>query len=102
MAADVLDGAGTQRPQWQLPHLAALLATAQPDIGHHPAVRRRVARVLQFVAVQEDIQAVAFDTYLGILAAPTESVANKVYALSAATRLAPPYPELARELLTTA
>lgn len=102
LAADVLGWAGTQRPQWLLPHLAALLAAAQPGTGHHPAVRRCVARVLQFVAVPEDLQAVAFDTCLGILMAPAEPVANKVYALSAAARLAAPHPELARELLAAA
>lgn len=100
LAADVLGMAGQQRPAWLLPHLAGLLAAAQPgQVGQHPAVRRSVARVLQFVAVPEEWQAPAFDLCLGLLLAPAEPVAIKAYALSAATRLAGTYPELATEVL---
>ncbi|WP_210519362.1 hypothetical protein [Hymenobacter terricola] len=102
LAADVLAMAGPQRPQWLVPHLAGLLAAAQPGTNHHPAVRRSVAKALQFMAVPEEWQALAFDTCLAMLAAPAEPVAIKVYALSAAARLAAPYPELAGELLAAA
>jgi len=99
LAADVLAMASTQRAAWLLPHLEELLAAAQPTAGHHPAVRRAVAKALQFIAVPEEWQALAFDTCLGMLASPAEPVAIRTYALSAATRLALPYPELAAELL---
>ena len=99
LAADVLGHAGEQRPQWLVPHLAGLLAAAQLSTGYHPAVRRGVARALQFVVVPEEWQALAFDTCLRLLSAPAEPVAIRVYALSAAARLAAPYPELAAELL---
>lgn len=102
LAADVLGMASAQRAAWLLPHLEALLAAAQPAAGHHPAVRRAVAKALQFMAVPEEWQARAFDTCLGLLAAPAEPVAIRTYALSAATRLALPYPELAAEVLAAA
>ena len=103
LAADVLGWAGERRPTWLVPHLSGLLAALQPGIaGQHPAERRGVLRALQFMAVPEEWQALAFDSCLRLLADPSEPVAIKVYALSAATRLARPYPELAAELLAAA
>lgn len=102
LAADVLGWVGERRPKWLMPHLPGLLASAQPGTEAHPAVRRSVARVLQFVPVPEEWQALAFDTCLRLLAAPAEPVAIRTYALSAATRLALPYPELAAEVLAAA
>ena len=102
LAADVLAMASTQRAAWLLPHLEALLAAAQHTTGHHPAVRRAVAKALQFISVPEEWQALAFDTCLAMLASPTEPVAIRTYALSAASRLAFPYPELAAEVLAAA
>ena len=99
LAADVLGMTGERRPKWLVPHLAGLLAAAQPNTGYHPAVRRGVMRALQFMAVPEEWQALAFDTCMSMLSAPAEPVAIRVYALSAATRLTLPYPELAGELL---
>jgi hypothetical protein len=102
LAADVLGWAGERRPTWLVPHLPGLLAAAQPETGHHPAVRRCVARVLQFLPVPEEWQAPAFDLCLRLLEAPAEPIAIKAYALSAAVRLATPYPELAAEVLAVA
>ena len=99
LAADVLGWAGQRQPKWLVPHLAGLLATAQPGSDQHPAVRRAVARVLQFVPVPEEWQALAFDTCLALLQNPAEPVAVRAYALTAAARLAAPYPELAAEVL---
>lgn len=99
LAADVVGWVGEQRPKWLVPHLAGLLAAAQPGTGQHPAVRRSVARLLQFVPVPEEWQALAFDTCLGMLMNPAEPVAIRAYALTAATRLALSYAELAAELL---
>ena len=98
LAADVLGWVGERRPKWLVPHLAGLLAAAQPGTGHHPAVRRAVARALQFVPVPTEWQALAFDTCLAMLQNPAEPVAVRAYALTAAARLAAPFPELAMEL----
>lgn len=100
LAADVLGWVGARRPKWLVPHLPGLLAAAQPGPGQHPAVRRAVARVLQFVPVPEEWQALAFDTCLSLLRAPREPVAIRAYALTAAARLAGPYPELAAEVIS--
>lgn len=102
LAADVLGWAGERRPAWLVPHIPGLLAAAQPETGHHPAVRRCVARVLQFLPVPEEWQAPAFDLCLRLLESSAEPVAVKVYALSAAVRLAGSYPELAAEVLAAA
>ncbi len=102
LAADVLGWVGQRRPKWLVPHLPGLLAAAQPGSGQHPAVRRAVARVLQFVPVPAEWQALAFDTCLGLLQNPAEPVAVRVYALTAAARLAGYYPELAAEVLAAA
>jgi hypothetical protein len=99
LAADVLGWVGERRPKWLVPHLPGLLAAVHAGAEHHPAVRRSVARVLQFLTVPQEWQASAFDTCLGLLLAPAEPIAVKAYALSAAARLAAPYPELAAELM---
>ena len=99
LAADVLGWVGERRPRWLVPHLPGLLAAAQPAPDQHPAVRRAVVRVLQFVPVPEEWQALAFDTCLALLQNPAEPIAIRAYALTAATRLAAPFPELAAELV---
>ena len=101
LAADVLGWVGQRRPKWLVPHLPGLLAAAQPVPTPPPAVRRAVARLLQFVPVPEEWQALAFDTCLGMLRAPREPVAIRAYALTAAARLAGPYAELAAEVVAT-
>ncbi|MDB5235969.1 MAG: hypothetical protein JWR44_2962 [Hymenobacter sp.] len=102
LAADVLGWVGERRPKWLVPHLPGLLAAAQPDTGQHPAVRRAVARALQFVPVPEEWQGLAFDTCMAMLGAPKQAVAIRAYALTAAARLATPYPELVAEVLAAA
>ncbi|GAB3867335.1 hypothetical protein GCM10028824_09520 [Hymenobacter segetis] len=102
LAADVLGWVGERRPKWLVPNLPGLLAAAQSGSEQHPAIRRAVARVLQFVPVPEEWQALAFDTCLALLRAPREPVAIRAYALTAAARLAGPYPELAAEVVATA
>ncbi|MDQ2773235.1 MAG: hypothetical protein M3Y54_22345 [Bacteroidota bacterium] len=102
LAADVLGWVGQRKPKWLVPHLPGLLAAAQPGPNQHPAVRRAVARVLQFVPVPEEWAALAFDTCLALLQNPAEPVAVRAYALTAAARLASPYPELAAEMMAAA
>lgn len=101
LAADVMGWVGERRPKWLVPHLPGLLAAAQAGPGQPPAVRRAVVRVLQFVPVPEEWQALAFDTCLAMLRAPREPVAIRAYALTAAARLAGPYSELAAEVINT-
>lgn len=101
-AADVLGVVGERRPKWLVPHLPGLLAATQPGADAPPAVRRGMARALQFVPVPAEWQALAFDTCLALLGAPKEAVATRAYALTAAARLAAPYPELVAELLAAA
>ena len=103
LAADVLGWVGERKPKWLVPHLPGLLAAAaRPTADPHPAVRRGVVRALQFVPVPEEWQALAFDTCLALLSAPREPVAVRVYALTAAARLAAPHPELAAEVIAAA
>lgn len=101
-AADVVGMVGERKPKWLLPHLPGLLAAAQPGTGQHPAVRRGVVRALQFMAVPEEWQALAFDTCMALLNNPKEAIAIRVYALSAAASLAAPFPELTAEVQAAA
>ena len=95
----MLGWVGQHRPKWLVPHLPSLLAAVQVAPAQHPAVRRAVARVLQFVPVPEEWQALAFDTCLTMLRAPREAVATRTYALTAASWLAGSFPELAAEVI---
>lgn len=98
LAADVLGWCAEQHPTRLLPHLPRLLPLLRAP-GYHPAVRRGVARALQFVPLPEAWQASIFEHCLHLLDRGTEPAAGRVSALSVAARLARPYPELAAELL---
>jgi hypothetical protein len=97
LASEILSWCAGSHPKRLLPYLPRLL----PLLGttaHHPAVRRSVARALQFVDVPEDLQAETFDRCLELLGG-TEPVAIKVYALTVLTSIARLHPGLATEVI---
>src|SRR5437016_385092 len=63
----------------------------------HVAVRRNVARLLQFVDIPKSYQGRIFDACYRLLADPGEPVAVRVFAMSAAARIAKYEPELLDE-----
>ena len=98
LAAEILGWCAEQQPKRLVPHLPRLLPLLAPT-NHHVAVRRGIARALQFVPVPDDLQAETFDRSLELLGSATEAVAVKAYLLTALTRLARLHPDLASEIL---
>lgn len=98
LAAEILGWCAEHQPQRLLPHLPRLLPLLGPS-GHHVAVRRGIARALQFVPLPDELQAEIFDHCLALLGSATEAVAVKAYLLTVLTRLAQLHPDLAAEVL---
>lgn len=98
LAAEVVGWCTEQKPQRLVPHLPRLVPLLGPS-GHHVAVRRGIARALQFVAVPDELQAETFDRCLELLGSASEAIAVKAYALTVLTRLARLHPDLAAEVL---
>jgi len=98
LAAEILGWCAEQQPKRLRPHLPRLLPLLGPT-GHHVAVRRGIARALQFVPVPDDLQAETFDRSLELLGSDSEAVAVKAYLLTVLTNLARLHPDLATEVL---
>ena len=64
----------------------------------HVAVRRNVARLLQFVDIPERYQGRVFDACYNRLADPNETVAVRVFSMTVAAKIAENEPELMEEL----
>lgn len=64
----------------------------------HVAVRRNVARLLQFVNVPKRYQGRIFDACYNLLADPAEPVAVRVFSMTVAAKIAKGSPELLDEL----
>jgi hypothetical protein len=64
----------------------------------HVAVRRNVARLLQFVKIPKRYQGRIFDACYNLLADPNETVAVRVFSMTVAANIAKNEPELMDEL----
>ena len=64
----------------------------------HVAVKRNVARLLQFVEIPKRYQGRVFDACYNLLADPAEPVAVRVFSMTVAAKLAENEPELLDEL----
>jgi len=64
----------------------------------HVAVRRNVARLLQFVEIPKRYQGRVFDACYNLLADPNETVAVRVFSMTVAANIAKDEPELLDEL----
>ena len=64
----------------------------------HVAVRRNVARLLQFVDIPKRYQGRVFDACYNLLADPNETVAVRVFSMTVAAKIAKDEPELLEEL----
>ena len=64
----------------------------------HVAVRRNVARLLQFVEIPKRYQGRIFDACYNLLADPNETVAVRVFSMTVAAKIAKDEPELMEEL----
>ena len=64
----------------------------------HVAVRRNVARLLQFVEIPKRYQGRIFDACYNLLADPNETVAVRVFSMTVAAKIAKNEPDLMEEL----
>lgn len=64
----------------------------------HVAVRRNVARLLQFVDIPKRYQGQVYDACLALVDDPSQPVAIRCFAMTAAARIAAGQPDLLKEL----
>jgi len=79
------------------PYFGKLVAQLERD-DVHVAVRRNVARMLQFVEIPPRFYGRVFDACYNLVDDPTQPVAVKVFAMTVAGQIAKDKPELLNEL----
>jgi hypothetical protein len=84
-------------PELVKPYFNVLIKQLESDDAH-VAVRRNVARLLQFVDIPKRYQGRVFDACYNLLANPAEPVAVRVFSMTVAAKLAENEPELLGEL----
>ena len=84
-------------PELVKPYFNRLVEQLERDDAH-VAVRRNMARLLQFVKVPSRYEGRVFDACYNLLADPTETVAVRVFAMTVAATFAKDSPELLDEL----
>lgn len=86
-----------QYPELVKPYLGKLISLLERSDGHD-AVRRNVARLLQFIDIPPRFRVRAFDACYRLVDDPHQPVAVRVFAMSVAARAAEGHTELGREL----
>jgi hypothetical protein len=86
-----------RRPRLVNPYFNVLIKQLERD-DVHVAVRRNVARLLQFVEIPKRYQGRIFDACYNLLADPNETVAVRVFSMTVAANIAKNEPELLDEL----
>ena len=99
----------TQRASWPIsycverypelvgPYLSRLISLLEVPIGHE-AVRRNVARLLQFVDLPARLRGRAYDACCNLVDDPCQPTAVRVFSMTVAARVAGGQPDLKREL----
>lgn len=99
----------TQRAAWTMnycavhhppliqPYLPKLLKLLQRD-DQHDAVKRNIARLLQYVDVPKRLHAQVYSRCVELVDDPREPAATRVFAMTAAARIAKTEPALRSEL----
>lgn len=86
-----------RHPELVKPYFNVLIKQLERDDAH-VAVKRNVARLLQFVEIPKRYQGRVFDACYNLLADPAEPVAVRVFSMTVAAKLAENEPELMDEL----
>jgi len=86
-----------KQPQLVRPYLKRLVGQLERD-DVHDAVRRNVARLLQFVEIPKRLEGRIYDNCVRLADDPLQPVAVRVFAISTAARIACGRPELLNEL----
>lgn len=80
------------------PYLKKLVALLEQP-GLHAAVARNILRIFQQYDLPENYHGELIDICFRFILKPSTPIAIKAFAISTATNIAKPYPELKRELL---
>ena len=86
-----------RHPELVKPYFNVLIKQLKRD-DVHVAVRRNVARLLQFVEIPKRYQGRIFDACYNLLADPNETVAVRVFSMTVAAKIAKNEPDLMEEL----
>lgn len=96
-AAWVVNYCAENHPELVKPYFGKLVEQLERDDAH-PAVRRNVARTLQFVDIPKRLHGRVFDACYMLINDPEQPVAVRVFAMTVAARIAKDAPELLDEL----
>ncbi len=86
-----------RHPELVKPYFSVLIKQLERE-DSHVAVRRNVARLLQFVEIPKRYQGRVFDACYNLFADPMQPVAVRVFSMTVAANIAKDEPELIEEL----
>lgn len=96
-AAWAVGDCAEHHPELMKPYFSKLAGQLERD-DVHVAVRRNVARMLQFIEIPKRYQGRVFDACYNLFADPNEPVAVRVFSMTVAAKIAKDDPELLGEL----
>lgn len=96
-AAWAVNYCAEHHPELVKPYFGKLVAQLERD-DVHVAVRRNVARMLQFIEIPKRYQGRVYDACLRLVDDPSQPVAVRCFSMTVAGRLAAGRPELLKEL----
>jgi len=96
-AAWAVNCCAEHKPQLVKPYFKKLIEQLERDDAH-VAVRRNVARMLQFIDIPKRYEGRVFDACYNLLADPMQPVAVRCFSMTVAAKLAKNEPELLDEL----
>lgn len=86
-----------KRPELLMPHLARLV-NQLPKKEIHPAVKRNVVRLLQFVEIPKRMRGKVFSHCVDLIDDPKEPIAVRCFSITVARKIAENQPALLAEL----
>lgn len=96
-AAWPMNYCAVNHPQLIQPYLPKLLELLQCD-NQHDAIKRNLARLLQYVDIPKKLHAQVYSLCVELVDNPQEPIATRVFAMTAAARIAKKHPDLWSEL----
>ncbi len=96
-AAGPVSYCAEHHPELVKPYFSKLVEQLERDHAH-VAVRRNVARMLQFVDIPKRYEGRVFEACYNLFANPSETVAVRVFSMTVAAKIAKNDPELLEEL----
>ncbi len=86
-----------KHPKLIEPHLTAIVNKMNAP-GVHVAVKRNVARILQFISIPEELHGLVMNTCFELLGDPKETIGVRVFSMTILANLAKIYPDIKQEL----